>query len=250
LGFKVTPQRSQSKKYMQASLGIVSVCRASPLGHVSSHANEGMPDSVVIAPAPSRPAWPKPRASPATPKTCGFSSMIALPNGVSVSSLTLDPEAATDSRGKIMADKTAKDAFPIGILALRSGVNIETVRYYEKIDIMPKTARSSGGYRLYTTEHLKRLTFIRRGRELGFTLDELRTLLRLVDGHAYTCAEVRALMLDHVADIRRKVADLRRLERAMTAISSRCSGRRVPDCPIIDALFQPDPLASPRGNRA
>src|SRR5258706_11477101 len=102
--------------------------------------------------------------------------------------------------------------FPIGALAGESGVNIETIRYYEKIGVMPKPARSAGGYRLYTAEHLKRLTFIRRGRELGFTLDELRGLLRLVDGHAYTCAEVRALTLDHVADIRCKIADLRRLE--------------------------------------
>jgi MerR family mercuric resistance operon transcriptional regulator len=133
--------------------------------------------------------------------------------------------------------------FPIGALAGESGVNIETIRYYEKIGVMPTPARSAGGYRLYTAEHLKRLTFIRRGRELGFTLDELRGLLRLVDGHTYTCAEVRALTLDHVADIRRKIADLKRLERVMTNISSRCSGKHIPDCPIIDALFQPGPLA-------
>ena len=110
---------------------------------------------------------------------------------------------------------------------------------------MPKPARSTGSYRLYTTEHLKRLTFVRRGRELGFTLDELRDLLRLVDGHAYTCVEVRTLTLGHVADIRRKIADLKRLERVMVDISSRCSGKRIPDCPIIDALFQPGTLASP-----
>jgi MerR family mercuric resistance operon transcriptional regulator len=133
--------------------------------------------------------------------------------------------------------------FPIGALASESGVNIETIRYYEKIGVMPKPGRSPGGYRLYAAEHLKRLTFIRRGRELGFTLDELRGLLRLVDGHAYTCAEVRALTLDHVAGIRRKIADLKRLERVMTGISSRCSGKRVPDCPIVDALFEPGSLA-------
>lgn len=133
--------------------------------------------------------------------------------------------------------------FPIGALASQSGVNIETIRYYEKIGAMPKPARSTGGYRLYTVEHLKRLSFIRRGRELGFALDEIRGLLRLVDGHSYTCAEIRALTLDHVADIRRKIADLRRLERVMTEISSHCSGRRVPDCPIIDVLFQLGPLA-------
>lgn len=144
-----------------------------------------------------------------------------------------------------MAKSVARtQEFPIGALASESSVNIETIRYYERIGVMPKPARSASGYRLYTGEHVKRLSFIRRGRELGFTLDELRGLLRLVDGHAYTCAEVRTLTLDHVADIRGKIADLKRLERVMTIISSRCSGKRVPDCPIVDALFQPGPLIS------
>lgn len=144
-----------------------------------------------------------------------------------------------------MANTAIREAaFRIGILARESGVNIETVRYYERIGVMPKAARSSSGYRLYTAEHLKRLTFVRRGRELGFTLDELRDLLCLVDGHAYTCAEVRALTLDHVADIRRKIADLKALERTMTTIAAQCSGKKVPDCPIIDALFRARAVSS------
>ncbi len=73
-----------------------------------------------------------------------------------------------------MAKSAAKPEFPIGALAKESAANIETIRYYEKIGLMPKPERSRGGYRLYTTDHLKRLTFIRRGRELGFSLDELR----------------------------------------------------------------------------
>jgi MerR family mercuric resistance operon transcriptional regulator len=132
---------------------------------------------------------------------------------------------------------------PIGVLAGQSGVKIETIRWYEKIGVMPKPPRSAGGYRLYSAEHLKRLTFIRRGRELGFSLDELRELIRLVDGHAFTCAQVKALMLEHVADIRRKIADLQRLARVMKDISSRCAGNDVPECPIIDALFAPQPLS-------
>jgi MerR family transcriptional regulator, mercuric resistance operon regulatory protein len=124
----------------------------------------------------------------------------------------------------------------IGRIAERSGVKLETIRYYERIGVMPKPGRSGGGYRLYTPEHLKRLAFIRRGRELGFSLDELRGLLRLVDGGAYTCAEVRALMLQHLAAIRARIADLRRLARVMSEISSRCTDEDVPDCPIIDAL--------------
>ena len=145
-----------------------------------------------------------------------------------------------------MTKTTDKVEFPIGTLARESAVNIETIRYYEKIGVMPKPGRSAGGYRLYTPDHLRRLTFIRRGRELGFSLDELRDLLRLVDGHAYTCAEVKALTLNHVAGIRRKIADLKRLERVMTKVASQCSGRKIPDCPVIDALFQARSLSNTR----
>ena len=69
----------------------------------------------------------------------------------------------------------------IGELSKRSGVNVETIRYYERIGLMPRAARSDGGHRLYGEEHVKRLGFIRRSRELGFALDQIRTLLRLVD---------------------------------------------------------------------
>jgi MerR family mercuric resistance operon transcriptional regulator len=133
----------------------------------------------------------------------------------------------------------------IGALSKQSGVNIETIRYYERIGVMPKTRRSAGGYRMYGPDHLQRLTFIRRGQELGFGLDELRELLRLVDGHSYTCAEVRDLAVEHVAEIRRKIADLRRIQKVMDDMAARCSGDRIPECPIIDALFDARPL-SPR----
>jgi MerR family mercuric resistance operon transcriptional regulator len=144
-----------------------------------------------------------------------------------------------------MAKADPKAEFSIGALARESAVNIETIRYYERIGVMPRAPRSAAGYRQYTADHLKRLTFIRRGRELGFRLEELRNLLHLVDGHSYTCAEVRSLTLEHVADIRRKIADLKVLERAMTSIAAECSGKNVPDCSIIDALFRAR-LVSPR----
>ncbi len=133
------------------------------------------------------------------------------------------------------------DELSIGALSKRSGVNIETIRYYEKIGVMPKPGRTSGNYRIYGPENLKRLSFVRRGRELGFSLDELRGLLHLVDGHAYTCAQVRAMTLEHLAEIRRKIADLRRLARVMADTSARCTGDRIPECPIIDALFDAQP---------
>jgi MerR family mercuric resistance operon transcriptional regulator len=134
----------------------------------------------------------------------------------------------------------------IGALSKRTGVNIETIRYYERIGVMPAPERTEGGFRTYREDHLKRLSFIRRGRELGFSLADLRGLLRLVDGHAYTCAQVRAMTLQHVAETRRKIADLRRLERVMSDMAGKCTGRRVPDCPIIDALFETGP-PSPGG---
>ena len=132
----------------------------------------------------------------------------------------------------------AGDGLPIGKLAEQSGVNIETIRYYEKVGVMPAPDRTAGGYRVYGPNHVKRLRFVRRGRELGFGLDELRGLLRLVDGHNYTCAEVRTLTLDHVAEIRSKIRDLRRLERIMAEMAARCAGDQIPECPIIDALFE------------
>jgi MerR family transcriptional regulator, mercuric resistance operon regulatory protein len=131
----------------------------------------------------------------------------------------------------------AMDVLSIGKLSQQSGVNIETIRYYEKIGVMPAPGRSAGGFRIYGPDHLKRLSFVRRGRQLGFSLDEIRNLLHLVDGHGHTCAEVHALMLSHLAEIRRKIRDLRRLQRAMAEMAARCSGESVPECPIVDALF-------------
>ena len=124
-----------------------------------------------------------------------------------------------------------------GALASRSGVNSETVRYYEKIGLMPDPNRTSGGHRVYEQEHVKRLSFIRRTRELGFTLKEIRGLLILVDGGDYTCAEVRDRTLAHLDDVATKIRDLQKMQRTLKSISSKCDGGLVPDCPIVDALY-------------
>ncbi|MEQ1613005.1 MAG: helix-turn-helix domain-containing protein [Hyphomicrobiaceae bacterium] len=125
---------------------------------------------------------------------------------------------------------------PIGALSAETGVNIETIRYYEKIGLIPAPPRTEGRQRVYDAIHLKRLTFIRRGRELGFSLDDIRQLLGLVRGHDLTCGEVKAMTEQHVADIRRKVKDLRKLERVLTDLAFKCRGNAVPDCPILEAL--------------
>ena len=123
----------------------------------------------------------------------------------------------------------------IGALSEGAGVNIETIRYYERIGLLPAPPRSQGGHRLYGSGHRKRLAFIRRGRELGFTLDEIRNLLGLVEG-GYTCGEVRDAALTHLKDIRSKIADLRRMERTLAGTAARCEGGAAPECPIVDVL--------------
>ena len=125
-----------------------------------------------------------------------------------------------------------------GELAAQTGCNIETIRYYEQIGVLPPPPRSLGGHRLYGPDLLKRLNFVRRSRDLGFTLEEIRVLLRLVDGGEYTCAQVEALALEHAHEIKRKIADLTRLKKVLEKMASQCSGREVPECPIIDALFE------------
>ena len=125
----------------------------------------------------------------------------------------------------------------IGALSRRTGCNIETIRYYERVGILPRPPRTDGGHRVYGGGHLKRLVFVRRARELGFGLDEIRGLLRFVDGGDYTCDEVRTVPERHLDGIRAKIADLRRLESTMADMVAHCDRGTVPDCPLIDALF-------------
>lgn len=128
-------------------------------------------------------------------------------------------------------------AVSIGALSQRTGCNIETIRYYERIGLMPSPPRTAGGHRSYGSLHQRRLGFIRRCRELGFSIEEIRVLLGLVDGGNYTCGEVKAVTDRRIDDVRRKIADLRKLRSTLEKIGVACAGGRVPQCPIIDALY-------------
>ncbi|MEO3427335.1 helix-turn-helix domain-containing protein [Pelagibius sp. CAU 1746] len=121
-------------------------------------------------------------------------------------------------------------------LARRTGCNLETIRYYEKIGMMPDPPRSGAGYRVYDAGHVSRLRFILRARELGFSIEETRGLLGLMDRGAQTCAEVKQRTERHLADVRAKIADLRRIERILAETASQCSGDEVPECPVLDSL--------------
>lgn len=127
------------------------------------------------------------------------------------------------------------ERFPIGRLSASSGVNIETIRYYERIRLLAPPPRTPGGRRLYGDDDLRALVFIRRSRELGFSLEEIRTLMRLATQGA-SCGQFRAIALPRLEDIRARLRDLRRMERALEAAVLRCSGRDVPECPLLDAL--------------
>lgn len=129
-------------------------------------------------------------------------------------------------------------ALKIGELAKSAECKVETIRFYEKIGLIPEPARTESGYREYKDEHLRRLVFIRRSRELGFTIEEIRVLLELVDGGSYTCGDIQALTVEHLENIRQKIVDLEKLEKSLAKIASQCSGEKVPQCPVIDALFE------------
>lgn len=121
-------------------------------------------------------------------------------------------------------------------VARRTGCNLETIRYYEKIGMLPAPPRSAAGYRTYGEEHVRRLRFILRGRELGFSIDEIRGLLALVDRGTATCAEVKRRTEHHLADVRTKIADLKLIEKILAATAAKCTGRAIPECPMLEAL--------------
>ena len=124
----------------------------------------------------------------------------------------------------------------IGELARRTGVHIETIRYFEKVGMLGAPDRTEGGHRIYAEEHVRALSFIRRARELGFTPMEVRTMLQLGGPGGACCDEVREIAVRHLEQVRSKIADLARLERLLASTVERCSGGHVPDCPVIDML--------------
>lgn len=128
----------------------------------------------------------------------------------------------------------------IGRLAAATGVNLETVRYYERIELMPPPARTASGHRAYEQEHVRRLAFIRRARELGFSIEQIRALLALAEPSRVSCAEVREIARTHLDEVRAKLADLARLEGILAATIVQCSGDPAPSCPVLDMLAMPE----------
>ena len=128
------------------------------------------------------------------------------------------------------------DALTIGKLSELTGVNIETIRYYERTKVLPAPPRTDSGRRVYQSSDVRTLAFLRRARELGFSLDDIRTLLRLGGPEKASCREVRRIAAHHLDDIRAKIGDLRKLERLLAKTVAQCTGTTAPDCPVLDIL--------------
>lgn len=124
-----------------------------------------------------------------------------------------------------------------GQLAKRTGCNAETIRYYEKTGIMPDPRRAVSGYRYYDENHVRRLHFVMQSRKLGFSIEEIRSLLDLVDRRAVSCSEVENLGKAHLHMVRKKISDLKQMADVLDRTVSACSGEGVPECPLIETLF-------------
>lgn len=124
----------------------------------------------------------------------------------------------------------------IGELSRRTGVNIETIRYFEKVKMIAVPPRTEGGHRVYGEDHLRALGFIRRARELGFSPEEVRGILRLGGPGSACCDEVREIATRHLDQVRSKMADLAQIERLLPLTIERCSGDHAPQCAIIDLI--------------
>ena len=137
------------------------------------------------------------------------------------------------------------DTLGIGELARTTSTKVETIRWYERIGLLAAPARTAGNYRAYGPAHLARLSFVRRARDLGFSLDKVRELLRLSDQQDRSCEEIDVIARAHLADVERKVADLAALGRELRQIIGQCGHGTVAECRIIEAL---SPDAVPLGS--
>jgi MerR family mercuric resistance operon transcriptional regulator len=130
----------------------------------------------------------------------------------------------------------------IGELSRQTGVNIETIRYYERIKMLPAPPRTASGRRVYGPTATRTLAFVRRSRELGFALAEIRALLALsAESGQGTCTEVRDLAAGHLGEVRAKIADLRAMERVLADAVRSCDAGEETGCPLIDTLSRSSP---------
>lgn len=128
--------------------------------------------------------------------------------------------------------------FNIGEAAHRSGVSAKMVRHYESLGLLPEVARTDAGYRQYTESNVHTLRFIRRARDLGFSMAEIAELLKLWQNKGRASADVKRIALDHAADLHRRIEEMTAMKRTLERLADCCHGDHRPDCPILDELAE------------
>ncbi len=128
------------------------------------------------------------------------------------------------------------DTYSIGEIALATGTKIETIRYYERIGLLPLPKRTTANYRRYSSGDLGRLSFVRRGRDLGFSLEEVKALLHLADDRAQPCCDVDRIAKQHLTEVERKLTDLKALRAELRQLINQCQHGTIAECRIIEAL--------------
>lgn len=127
-------------------------------------------------------------------------------------------------------------SFAIGMLARLTGTSVETIRLYERIGLIPAPGRTGRNHRFYELSHLNRLSFIRRTRDIGFSLDQIRALLDLSDNRNHPCEALDVMARGHLAEVQQKIDDLKALQAELERIVAHCSYSTLADCKIIEAL--------------
>ncbi|WPZ20975.1 helix-turn-helix domain-containing protein [Sulfitobacter faviae] len=131
-------------------------------------------------------------------------------------------------------------------LARLTGCNHETIRYYESVGLMPDPPRTASGHRRYGAAHVERLSFVMRARDLGFTMEEIRGLLSLVDRGSHTCAEVERMGRHHLDVVSDKIRNLQAIETVLAGTIARCTGTNTPECPLLDVLNEGQAQTQPK----
>ena len=134
------------------------------------------------------------------------------------------------------APATTSGPVPIGVAAQRAGVSARMVRHYETLGLLPRVARTDSGYRQYTEVDVHALRFIRRARDLGFSMPEIATLLSLWQDKARASSQVKSIAQAHIDDLSQRIADMQAMQRSLQTLVQCCHGDDLPDCPILDNL--------------
>lgn len=135
-----------------------------------------------------------------------------------------------------MTQAQTDSQFNIGEAAARSGVSSKMVRHYESLGLLPSVNRTDSGYRQYTDKEVHTLRFIKRSRDLGFSMAEIAELLKLWQNRRRSSAEVRRIASRHVADLEQRIAEMEEMRRTLDDLIRGCQGDHRPECPILDDL--------------